>query len=84
MNIDFFKDLMKVLKDLISREAEDIEEEDGTALTRPKDSRDIQYRLLCIVTAFELLSGQGVYIDQVNATSFDAAYTRGGSKHRSE
>ncbi|KIM87032.1 hypothetical protein PILCRDRAFT_815467 [Piloderma croceum F 1598] len=58
VNIDFFKDLMKVLKDLISREAEDIEE-DGTAPTMPRDSRDIQYRLLCIVTAFELLSGQG-------------------------
>jgi len=66
---------MKVLKDLISREAEDIEE-DGTAPTMPKDSRDIQYRLLCIVTAFELLSGQGEYINRVNATSFDAAYTR--------
>jgi nucleolar complex protein 3 len=83
VNIDFFKDLMKVLKDLISREAEDIEE-DGTAPTMPKDSRDIQYRLLCIVTAFELLSGQGEYIERVNATSFDAAYTRGGSQHRPE
>lgn len=62
---------MKVLKVLISRESEDAEDDDGTAPTMPKDSSDIQHRLLCIVTAFELLSGQGEYIDQVNATLFD-------------
>lgn len=41
---------MKVLKELISRESEDLDE----------DARDIEHRLQCIVTAFELLSGQGV------------------------
>lgn len=55
VNIDFFKDLMKVLKELISREATGMEEE-GAAVS---DVNDVQHRLLCIVTAFELLSGQG-------------------------
>lgn len=60
VNIDFFKDLMTVLKELVSRESNDVEEEEeaGTISTS-KDARDIQHRLLCIVTAFELLSGQG-------------------------
>jgi nucleolar complex protein 3 len=53
VNIDFFKDLMKVLKSLVARDAEDIQGD-------PKVGRDVQHRLLCIVTAFELLSGQGL------------------------
>lgn len=53
VNVDFFKDLLKVLKDLIALEEEDMEDE------MSKDVREIQHRLLCIVTAFELLSGQG-------------------------
>lgn len=62
VNIDFFKDLMKVLKELVSRESEDLQDDDGTVQLAPKDARDTQHRLLCIVTAFELLSGQGKYI----------------------
>ncbi|KAJ7709940.1 nucleolar complex-associated protein-domain-containing protein [Mycena rosella] len=54
VNIDFFKDLLKVLKELIAREADGEEEEDET-----NASKDVQHRLQCIVTAFELLSGQG-------------------------
>ena len=50
VNIDFFKDLMKVLKELIVR-----------------DEGNVQHCLLCIVTAFELLSGQG---EIVCASSF--------------
>ena len=53
VNIDFFKDLLKVLKGLISLE------EDESGEDESKDAREIQHRLLCIVTAFELLSGQG-------------------------
>lgn len=53
---------MKVLKELMSRESDDIQDDDGIVLSSPKDARDIQHRLLCIVTAFELLSGQGKYI----------------------
>ncbi|PPQ78071.1 hypothetical protein CVT25_015605 [Psilocybe cyanescens] len=58
VNIDFFKDLMKVLKDLIAMEEE-------AAITYAdldaagSQSAFISRQLLCIVTAFELLSGQG-------------------------
>ncbi|KAJ6596856.1 nucleolar complex-associated protein-domain-containing protein [Mycena vulgaris] len=54
VNIDFFKDLLKVLKELIAREADDDEEVDEADA-----SKVVQLRLQCIVTAFELLSGQG-------------------------
>lgn len=55
VNIDFFKDLVHVLKSLIMRESDMVDSD-------AKESRsvDIQRRLLCIVTAFELLSGQGL------------------------
>ncbi|KAJ6496645.1 nucleolar complex-associated protein-domain-containing protein [Mycena vitilis] len=55
VNIDFFKDLLKVLKELIARESEDEDEEEDEVDV----SKDVQQRLQCIVTAFELLSGQG-------------------------
>lgn len=58
VNIDFFKDLLKVLKELISREAEP--EGINNESSNPQNVRGIQQRLLCIVTAFELLSGQGM------------------------
>ncbi|THU90726.1 nucleolar complex-associated protein 3 [Dendrothele bispora CBS 962.96] len=54
VNIDFFKDLMKVLKGHIERD--DDEYEDGNVIP---DEQKTKCRLLCIVTAFELLSGQG-------------------------
>ncbi|KAF5380844.1 hypothetical protein D9615_003924 [Tricholomella constricta] len=56
VNIDFFKDLMKVLKTLISRESDD-SDDDADVVTG--SAEDVRHRLLCIVTAFELLSGQG-------------------------
>lgn len=55
VNVDFFKDLMQVLKELMTREGS----------SSPGDEPAIghmqgeQHYLLCIVTAFELLSGQG-------------------------
>ncbi|KAJ6502583.1 nucleolar complex-associated protein-domain-containing protein [Mycena sanguinolenta] len=52
VNIDFFKDLLKVLKELVTREPDE-EADDEDAF------KDVQQRLQCIVTAFELLSGQG-------------------------
>ncbi|KAJ7470731.1 nucleolar complex-associated protein-domain-containing protein [Mycena latifolia] len=58
VNIDFFKDLLKVLKELISREADDDDEVDEADA-----SKEVQHRLQCIVTAFELLSGQGALPD---------------------
>ena len=58
VNVDFFKDLMTVLKDLMHRKSES--EEDFTpAGSEPAEIQEIQHQLLCIVTAFELLSGQG-------------------------
>ncbi|CAE6530683.1 unnamed protein product [Rhizoctonia solani] len=60
VNVDFFKDLLQVLKELIERgsfhEGED-EGEDTHGLVQ--ESEVLRQRLLCISTAFELLSGQG-------------------------
>ncbi|KAG8217486.1 nucleolar complex-associated protein-domain-containing protein [Butyriboletus roseoflavus] len=58
VNIDFFQDLMQVLKNLIMRES-DVIDSDGKESRSWHQNTDIQHRLLCIVTAFELLSGQG-------------------------
>ncbi|KAJ7632584.1 nucleolar complex-associated protein-domain-containing protein [Roridomyces roridus] len=54
VNVDFFKDLLKVLKELVEREPEDEDDEDDMDTSTP-----VHLRLQCIVTAFELLSGQG-------------------------
>ncbi|RDB21336.1 Nucleolar complex protein 3 [Hypsizygus marmoreus] len=59
VNIDFFKDLMKVLKELISRESNEDDDVTGGTNESSTEARDVRHRLLCIVTAFELLSGQG-------------------------
>ena len=57
VNIDFFKDLLQVLKGLISME-ESISEDGG--IEPPTHMLELVSRqLMCIVTAFELLSGQG-------------------------
>lgn len=58
VNIDFFRDLMQVLKRLIMQESDEIDS-DARESRCLDQNRDIQHRLLCIVTAFELLSGQG-------------------------
>ncbi|KAI0064596.1 nucleolar complex-associated protein 3 [Artomyces pyxidatus] len=58
VSIDFFKDLMRVLKELVSHEPPG--DADGTAVSHASSGHsDIRHRLSCIVTAFELLSGQG-------------------------
>ncbi|TFY66421.1 hypothetical protein EVG20_g4670 [Dentipellis fragilis] len=57
VSIDFFKDLMTVLKDLIERESHDAADAADPRSLTTHDS--IRHRLSCIVTAFELLSGQG-------------------------
>lgn len=62
MNIDFFKDLLAVLKELISRESDDDDETIGFTVTY---ANNIRHRLSCVVTAFELLSGQGTPIDSI-------------------
>ncbi|KAI0798067.1 nucleolar complex-associated protein 3 [Abortiporus biennis] len=61
VNIDFFKDLMKVLKDLMARELPDSSDQPTNPST--EDIKLVQHQLSCIVTAFELLSGQGEALD---------------------
>ena len=59
VNIDFFKDLLQVLKNLISME--EIISGDGS-IESPTSIHMLElvsHRLMCIITAFELLSGQG-------------------------
>ncbi|EIW85217.1 nucleolar complex-associated protein 3 [Coniophora puteana RWD-64-598 SS2] len=56
INVDFFRDLLQVLRGLIERDSSD-DDESGAPGTDLVNS--IQHRLLCIMTAFELLSGQG-------------------------
>ncbi|KAL6300168.1 nucleolar complex-associated protein-domain-containing protein [Sparassis latifolia] len=67
VNIDFFRDLMQVLKDIIARasESEGADDDDG----RPDSTgtKHAQDQLQCIVTAFELLSGQGACTHHLSA-----------------
>ncbi|KAG8688780.1 hypothetical protein FRC08_011261 [Ceratobasidium sp. 394] len=55
VNVDFFKDLLQVLKELVERGTFH-EEGEGELV---QESEVLRQRLLCISTAFELLSGQG-------------------------
>ncbi|KAI6015847.1 hypothetical protein PISMIDRAFT_9042 [Pisolithus microcarpus 441] len=59
VNVDFFKDLMQVLRGLIVRESTDEDDPESPNWDTAGNAGDILNRLLCIVTAFELLSGQG-------------------------
>ncbi|KAH9854145.1 nucleolar complex-associated protein 3 [Lenzites betulinus] len=67
VNIDFFKDLLQVLKTLMMRGAEEhVDGDADTPVSGPHDASNIatvQHQLLCVVTAFELLSGQGEALD---------------------
>ncbi|KAI5475797.1 nuclear export protein noc3 [Pseudohyphozyma bogoriensis] len=57
VNVDFFRDLLEVLKGIIKRG--DVADEDGLEEEGYARRNDKRERLLCIVTAFELLQGQG-------------------------
>ncbi|KAH7103818.1 nucleolar complex-associated protein 3 [Auriculariales sp. MPI-PUGE-AT-0066] len=63
VNIDFFRDLLKVLQEHAATNLEtDLEEGDDNVdpvRAQHVQQQDLQYQLQCIVTAFELLSGQG-------------------------
>ncbi|KAI5986030.1 nucleolar complex-associated protein-domain-containing protein [Pisolithus orientalis] len=59
VNVDFFKDLMQVLRGLIVRESTGEGDSESPDWDTADNAADILNRLLCIVTAFELLSGQG-------------------------
>ncbi|KAH9901302.1 nucleolar complex-associated protein 3 [Cubamyces lactineus] len=68
VNIDFFKDLLQVLKTLMTRDenGEHVDGDTNAPAPGPHDASNIatvQHQLLCIVTAFELLSGQGEALD---------------------
>ncbi|KAG2349941.1 nucleolar complex-associated protein 3 [Suillus weaverae] len=69
INIDFFKDLMQVLKDLILRDAPEENPSDDSEPFGVDATTAIRHRLLCIVTAFELLSGQGEALN-IDLTDF--------------
>ena len=60
VNIDFFKDLLGVLKDIIMKAGveESIEEDKEVESQIDTDER-LRLQLHCIVTAYELLTGQG-------------------------
>jgi nucleolar complex protein 3 len=59
VNIDFFRDLLEVLKDIIGRgDTPGLDDELSDSFAQRNGTRE---RLLCIVTAFELLQGQGMY-----------------------
>ena len=60
VNIDFFKDLMQVLKELMLRESVTHDDDADTASPGSIGFHDVQHQLLCVATAFELLSGQGM------------------------
>ncbi|TCD69731.1 hypothetical protein EIP91_006498 [Steccherinum ochraceum] len=66
VNIDFFKDLMKVLKDLMLRESIKTDDSDTGPLS---DAKIVQHQLLCVTTAFELLTGQGEALE-IDLTDF--------------
>ncbi|EAU88570.2 nucleolar complex-associated protein 3 [Coprinopsis cinerea okayama7 len=60
VNIDFFRDLMKVLKELMATGTAEDDTSDAELAAAPLgDDKRTCHRLLCISTAFELLSGQG-------------------------
>ncbi|GAA5990059.1 hypothetical protein JCM10908_005802 [Rhodotorula pacifica] len=64
VNIDFFRDLLECLKGIVYRGTEQAADEDEDedvvvdSLANAKRN-DMREKLLCIVTAFELLQGQG-------------------------
>ena len=65
VSVDFFRDLMRVLKDLVTRVPH--AGEDGNDATPPENllhgsafyAENARLQLSCIITAYELLSGQG-------------------------
>lgn len=74
VNIDFFKDLMQVLKKLMTQETHTPDDDSVQSFGADvlPHVRPVQHQLLCIVTAFELLSGQGKAIPNIaNSSSAD-------------
>jgi len=65
VSVDFFRDLMRVLKDLVTRRVphDDRDEKNATSPENLPDSAvhddNARLQLSCIITAYELLTGQG-------------------------
>lgn len=69
VSVDFFRDLMRVLKDLVTRMpppagGRDNDDKDSALQEQShapsEQAENAQHQLSCILTAYELLSGQGV------------------------
>jgi nucleolar complex protein 3 len=62
VNVDFFRDLLAVIRDIMRRNDEhdeDVDVSGGTDGSFGDDQSRMRLQILCIVTAFDLLSGQG-------------------------
>lgn len=59
INVDFFRDLLAVLRRIISEHHTEETSEDETIVDPVGANYRVRIRLLAIVTAFDLLSGQG-------------------------
>ena len=60
VNIDFFKDLLAVIKDIIMEAGtEGSSEEDEQVESHIDTDERLRLQLHCIITAYELLTGQG-------------------------
>ncbi|KAL5490482.1 hypothetical protein ACEPAI_5315 [Sanghuangporus weigelae] len=74
VNIDFFKDLLQVLREHVSRVPKSQQTKEETVAELKKgslisDAQGMHQRLHCVVTAFELLSGQGESLN-IDLTDF--------------
>ncbi|CAG7846656.1 SubName: Full=Related to NOC3 protein, required for maturation and intranuclear transport of pre-ribosomes {ECO:0000313/EMBL:CCA77808.1} [Serendipita indica DSM 11827] len=58
INVDFFRDLLQVIRDIMSRldDTQETREDGETALDT---CNDLKLQLLCVLTAYDLLTGQG-------------------------
>ena len=58
VNIDFFRDLLAALREIMVR-ASEVDDEDPEVPAIDQEER-LRLQILCVLTAFELLTGQGV------------------------
>lgn len=65
VNIEFFRDLLAVLKGIMAGAGEEELDDNGMAVVIVGNGEEVRLRMLGIVTAFELLSGQGEYASHV-------------------
>ena len=69
VNIDFFRDLLAVLKDIMIRTSQvGDESEDENEEPTMDSAESLRLQILCILTAFELLTGQGTSRNAPQAT----------------